>query len=252
MFDDLMARLSVAAGALLTVAAYGRTGNAQPPDPAVLERVSHHAQAFEDMARRASFTFDVVVQKLDGDGKVDETKKKRARMESDGKSAHQVVVQCTLDGKDTTAEEQEKVRKQEAAAARKKNEGDLDDAQWHTPFLASEQPKYVFDQVAVDPADASRVKIAFVPRHPGKYSVEGAAWVDAKAGTIVSAGVKLSQPPTFVDWVEFTAEFGAPTPLGPALSHVTFEGKGGFLFIRKHFRGQLTLGDYRLVPSAAR
>lgn len=48
------------------------------------------------MATRASFTFDVVVQKLDGDGKVDETKKKRARMESDGRSTHQVVVQCTL------------------------------------------------------------------------------------------------------------------------------------------------------------
>ena len=243
-----MLRPCAAAAAFLTVATCGGAAWAQPPDPVVLERISHHAQAFEDMARRASFTFDMVFQKLDGDGKVDETKKKRAHMESDGQTAHQVVVQCTLDGKDTTAEEQEKVQKHEAEAAKKKREGDLDDAKWHTPFLASEQPKYVFDQIAVDPANASRVKIAFTPRHPDKYSVEGAAWVDAAAGTIVSAGVKLSQPPSFVDWVHFTAEFGAPTAAGPALSRVTLEGKGGFLFIRKHFRGQMTLGDYRLPP----
>jgi len=107
MLRSFMHRSCIAVAALLSAVAYARAAGAQPPDPVVLERLSHNAQAFEDMARRASFTFELMVQKLDGDGKVDETKKKRARMESDGHAARQVVLQCTLDGKDTTAEEQE-------------------------------------------------------------------------------------------------------------------------------------------------
>jgi hypothetical protein len=236
-------------GALLFLVASGSTAAAQPPDPDLLVRISHHAQAFEDITKRASFTFDVVMEKLDGDGKVDETKKKHARIESDGKTEHQVVMSCTLDGKDTTTEEREKVRKQEAEAAKKRADKS-DDDELHMPFLPAEQPKYVFDQVAVDPQDPGRVKISFVPREPTKHTVEGTAWVDTATGNVVSAGVKLSKPPTFVDWVHFTAEFGASTPLGPALSHITFEGKGGFLFIRKHFRGELTLGDYHLAPAS--
>ncbi len=242
------AGLSLTVLAALTFAA--GVAAAQAPDPALLERVSHHAQAFEKVVKSASFAFEVEFQKLDGDGKVDETKHKQALMKSDGKTAHQVVLHCTVDGKDTTAEEQEKVRKQEAEEAGKKDDGDRNDEHWHTPFLASEQAKYVFDQVAVDPANPSRVKISFMPKQPDKYSVEGSAWVDATAGTVVSAGVKLSRPPTFVDWVHFTAEFGAPTPLGPAISHMTFEGKGGFLFIRKHFRGHMNLSDYRLASGS--
>jgi hypothetical protein len=65
---------------------------------------------------------------------------------------------------------------------------------------------------------------------------------------VISTGVKLSKPPTFVDWVHFTAEFSEKTPLGPALSHLTFEAKGGILFIRKHFRGEVTMKDYRIAP----
>jgi len=113
-----MHRGAAAAATTLWVGlALTRSASAQPPDPAVLERVSHHAQALEDIVKHASFTFDLFMQKLDGDGKVDETKKKHALIQSDGRTAHQVVLQCTLDGKDTTAEEQEKVAKQEADAA---------------------------------------------------------------------------------------------------------------------------------------
>lgn len=235
----------VASSLLLAAPLATRPAGAQPPDPAVLERVAHHAQAFEELVRKSSYTFDVTVQRLDGDGKVDETKRKHARWEYDGRTGHQVVLSCTKDGKDTTAEEQEKAREREADAAKKK-----DDDEWHVPFIASEQPKYVFDQVAVDPRNPARVKIAFRPKDPGEHSLEGAAWIDTDAGTVVSAGMRLVNPPTFVDWVHVTVEIAAPTPVGPAPSRLTFEGKGGFLIIHRHFKGELTLGDYRLAGSA--
>ena len=69
------------------------------------------------------------------------------------------------------------------------------------------------------------------------------------SGTILTAGAKLSKPPTFVDWIHFTVEFNAKTPLGPAMSKLGFEAKGGFLFlIRKHFRGEVKMTDYRITP----
>lgn len=61
-----------------------------------------------------------------------------------------------------------------------------------------------------------------------------------------TVGARLSKPPTFVDWAHFTVEFGAKTPLGPAMSRITFEAKEGFLFLfRHHIRGELRMSDYR-------
>ena len=98
----------------------------------------------------------------------------------------------------------------------------------------------------MDAADPTRVEIAFAPKKPSKHTIEGKAWVDSVRGTLISAGMKLSKPPTFVDWIHFTAEFGAPTSLGPTISRLMFEVKGGVLFIRKHIRGEIKMTDYRL------
>jgi hypothetical protein len=147
-----------------------------------------------------------------------------------------------------TAEEQEKARKGEAERTKKEKEHKKDDDDLALPFSSD---GYVYDQVSVDAADPTRVEISFMPKKPGKHSVEGKVWVDTTTGTILSAGAKLSKPPTFVDWVHFTVELGAKTPLGPAISRLTFEGKGGLLFIRKHFRGEVKMSDYRFAPPQA-
>jgi hypothetical protein len=236
--------------AAVLAASSGGAALAQPPDPALLARVAHHAQAFEDITKHASFTFESTLDKLDGDGKVDDEKRKKARIDMNGAIEHQTVYSSSENGKDTTAAERERIRKREADAAKEKKSGRVDE-DLHMPFLATEQSKYRFDQIAVDPANPTRVEIAFAPIRPDKGTLEGTAWVDATTGTVVSAGVKLSEPPSLVSWVHFTIEFGAPTPLGPAASRVTFEGEGGFLFIRKHFKGEMTLSDYRIPPAPA-
>ena len=43
-------------------------------------------------------------------------------------------------------------------------------------------------------------------------------------------------------------ELAEKTELGPAISRVTVDGKGGILFFHKHFRGEARLFDYRFVP----
>jgi hypothetical protein len=232
-----------AAGFALVVAS---PASAQPPDPALMERLTHHLDAIKEIGKRASLHLDLRTEELDGDGKVSSTETQTSRVEPGGDHPHETIEHATKDGKDTTAEAREKAKKDEEEAAKKK--GKDDDPKLTLPFEASSASVYSYDQVSTDAADPTRVEIAFSPRKPDKHTVEGKAWVDTTTGTILSAGVKMSKPPTFVDWVHFTVELGEKTALGPALSRMTFEVKGGILFFKKHLRGEIRMSDYHLAP----
>jgi len=213
--------------------------SAQPPEPALLARLAKQSEGFGALYKRATFKMQEVLDELDGDGKVASHKVAASHVVVQGDAHHEVVDRCTKDGADCTAKEQEEVREHES----KKD----DDEKLRSPFDATEQSRYLFDQKEVDPADPSRVKIAFTPKSSDKHTVEGAAWVDTNTGTVVSASVRMVKTPTFVDWVHVVVELGATTPLGPALSRMTIEGQGGFWFIiHKHFRVEITFSDYHL------
>jgi hypothetical protein len=214
--------------------------SAQPPDAGLLARLAKQSDGFGALYKRATFKMQEVLDELDGDGKVASHKVAGSHVVVQGDASHEIVDRCTKDGEDCAAKEQEEVREHEA---KKKD----DSEKLRSPFDAAEQPNYVFDQREVDKADASRVKIAFTPKSPDKHSVEGAAWVDTNTGAVISASVRMVKTPTFVDWVHVVVELGATTPLGPALSRMTIEGQGGFLFIiHKHFRVEITFSDYHL------
>lgn len=233
-----LAALVVVAALLLTSSA-----RAQPPDAALLARLAAHATAIEKMRTHASYALEGELDSLDSDGNVEGIKKMTARIVADGERSRLVVVKCTDDGKDTTDEARKRAKAGNDRTKEQRAKEHLE-----MPFEADVQPRYVFDQVAVDAADPSRVRIAFVPREPNEHTSEGSVWVDTKTATFLSAAFKLSKPGWFVDYVHLTLVFGADTPLGPAISKVTVDGKGGILFFRKHFRGEATLSDYRLLP----
>jgi hypothetical protein len=237
-------------GVALLVILLPRYARAQVPDPALLANLANHADAFAEVVDRASYRLDEVTEELDGDGNVTTRETTRAHVDPGGKGSRETVEASTRNGKDATAEKQERV--QDAAG----KSGDEDENELlscdklRMPFLRMEQPLYVFNLVGIDSADRSRVEISFTPRRPDEHTMEGAAWVDARSGTLISAGAKLSKPSGHIDWVHFTVEFGARTPLGPALSHVTFEAKGGLLFIHKHVRGEMIMSNYKLSPAS--
>jgi len=68
------------------------------------------------------------------------------------------------------------------------------------------------------------------------------------AARATTLSFKMSRTPIFVGYIHFTVEFGAQTSLGPAVSKVIVDGKGGILFFRKHFRATASLSDYRILP----
>jgi hypothetical protein len=217
--------------------------HAAPPAADLMSKLAVHAASFEAMRMRASYAIDGQLDHLDSDGKVDSTDHLEARVVADGKKADIVVMKFLEGNDDKTEDAQEKARERNAASEEEKEK-----RRTHMPFLASEQRRYVFDQVQSDPADPTHVRITFVPNVKDETVVEGSAWVDTKTGTVISAGFKMVKNGMFVDYVHVTVEFGAPTALGPAVSKVTLEGKGSFLFIKKRFRATATVSRYRIQP----
>jgi hypothetical protein len=218
---------------------------AEKPSPALLTRLAAHAAAFEAMRTQASYAVSGRLEELDGDGKADGVKEMRARVESDGAAITFVVLSYTEDGEDKTDEAKKKAKERaekkakDAEAAKKK--------ELKMPFLATEQPRYVFEIAERDKADASRLRVTFVPVDKDETTIEGSAWVDERAGTVLSAGFKLSRTSMWIDYMHIQVEFGAATSLGPAVSKVSMDGKGGILFLRKRFHAQATLSDWRIA-----
>ena len=228
----------------LSVVSLPRAAGAQTPDADLMKRLAVHASHFESMRTRASYAIEGHMENVDGDGNANSIKEVKAHIDADGTTAKVTVERYTEDGEDKTGDAREKARESDSEPAAEKEKTII-----RMPFLAAEQGRYLFDQVAVDGADPARIRIAFVPRVAAENAIEGSAWIDTRTATVLSAGFKISKTGTFVDYVHVTVEFGAPTALGPAVSRVTVEGKGGILFLRKRFRGAVTLSDYRISPA---
>jgi len=241
-FPSVHAVLALLAAASILTPGLAR---ADPPSPELMARLAATSATMDEVRKRASYTMEGHIDTLDGDGNVSSVETTRARVERDGGRTHLVIEKATKDGKDVTDEERKKAAREEGKHDEEKQKARID-----IPFLAAVQPKYVFDQVETDPKDPTRVRIAFTPKEPDEHSVEGSAWVDTRAGQFLSAGFKVSKPGFFVDYVHVTVEVGARTELGPAVSRITFDGKGGFLFIHKHFRGSEALSNYAIGPKS--
>jgi hypothetical protein len=231
-------------------AAGAAVASADAVPEALMSGLAGHAARVEEMKRRGAFTMTGQIEELDGDGKPTEKKEMVMRSTPTGVPMDRVikVVRYTEDGKDKTSDAQTR-----ATERRAKRLGDPDrqaeerKKELKLPFLASERERYVFRVVERDAAEPARVRIAFVPKVPAENAIKGSAWVDERTREVLSVGFSFSKNPTFVDHVEITITFGLPTELGRAPSQLAFDGRGGFLFIRKHYRGSVTLSEPSLA-----
>ena len=223
---------------------FPRAAHAAPPSPELLAKLADYATHFERQRTHASYAVEGRLDALDSDGKPEETKELWGRVDADGQEARLVVLRFVDDGKDKTADAIKEARESAEKSKKKKKEG----KELKMPIRAEEQSRYVFDLVETDAQDPARVRITFVPKEIADDTVEGSAWVNANSGAPISAGFKLSRTPFFVDYIHFQVEFGVKTSLGPAVSKVTVDGKGGIPLFRKHFRAIASLSDYTILP----
>lgn len=246
--------LAAAAFALFVVGAPTET-HADPVIPtaapaavadALLLGLAQQAARFEDMKRRGVFTLSGKMEEVDGDGHASDTKEILLRSTPTPVPMDRItsVIRYLDNGKDKTADAQK--RATERRAKRLKDPGEQAEARkkdLKLPFLASEQSRYVFTVAEHDAAQPRRVRIAFVPKIPAEDALKGSAWVDEVDREVLSVGFSLSKNPTFVDHIVITIVFDLPTALGRAPSKLSFDARGGFLFLRKHYRGVATLSD---------
>lgn len=206
----------------------------------VLAGLANHAASFEQMKLRGAYTFDGKIEELDGSGNPSDTKEIQMKVVPRRESPVPLVdvIRYLENGTDKTSEAREK------AAKRKPKK---DKKEMHLPFLASEQPRYVFSLAERDPQHPSRIRVSFVPKEPAEDAFKGSAWVDTTTNNVLSVGFSLSKNPTFVDHVDVQITFGLSTAMGRAPSEISFDGRGGFLFVHKHYRGKATITNARLA-----
>lgn len=216
---------------------------ATTPVPAqLMTGLAAHAQKFEDMKKRGGFLFSGKLEEIEKDGKVGDTKEIVVRYtpRPDPPSPITEVIKYLENGADKTDEAKKKAEERKAKPKKKDRDKDI-----HLPFLASEQARYTFG-LAEKTADG-RARIVFRPLEPAEDAIKGSAWVDEKSGEVLSMGFSFSKNPMFIDHVEIQIVFGMATPLGRAPSQIAFDGKGGLLVIRKHYRGQATFSEPKVA-----
>jgi hypothetical protein len=218
--------------------------------PELMVGLAQHAARFEEMKRRGAFTMTGRIEEVDGDGRASDTKEITLRSTPTAAPMDRItkVFQYTENGEDKTVDAQKRATERRAKRLKDpEKQADERKRDLKLPFLASEQARYVFSVVERDVAQPSRVRVAFTPHTPAENAIRGSAWVDEKEREVLSVGFSLSKNPTFVDHVDITIVFGLPTELGRAPSKLSFDGRGGFLFIRKHYRGTATLSQPALA-----
>lgn len=204
---------------------------------ATLDKLEQHAAQFEKMKRRASYTLTGKMERVDGSGNVAETREMTVKV--NGMAAE--VVRYVEDGLDKTADERAK-----RGGNGRMSTGKV--ARLRLPFLATERPRYTFRIKEVDAKYPDRVLIEFQPKNVADDTAYGTAWVDTRAGEVLTIRFSPTKKPKFVDDIDIAIHFDSQTTLGRAPSKVTFEASGGFLFIRKRYRGIATISNPTIAP----
>jgi len=206
----------------------------------LLAKLAETSARFEAMMKKASFTVAGRMGDVSSDGSLEAAKEARLRVTMRGDTANVEILEYVEDGTDKTAE----AKRKQADKAKESRKPRKADEEVHMPFLDTEQSKYDFRVGEVDAHDPSRVCIYFHAKTRAENLMNGSAWVDTRTGDILTTSVTASKTPAFVDYLRMQFEFGERTSMGPAVSKLAFEGAGGFLFIRKHFRGSATVASY--------
>ena len=210
------------------------------PSHALLTKLGQYALRFEQMEKRGSFLLEAQMDELDANGKIDARKELVVRSTATPHERVTEILRYFEDGTDKT----EEARKKAAVRARSK---DPKNKRVLLPFLPREQGRYSFRMTARNPRLPGRVRVSFRPLAPDDTTWAGSAWVDETTGDVLSLGFSPSETPLFIERVVIQVQFEHQTALGRAPSSLTFEARGGLLFIKKHYTGSAQLLDPRIA-----
>jgi len=228
-------RCIVGAWVLLAFLSAGFCAAAEPPDD-LLKKLAEHDARMDRIDKEGSFAIEAKSEELKLGGEVKHTLEIWMRVTHQGGKRVQLLVKALKDGKDVTEE-------------RRKRDDPLGDSKRTeiSPFPANVQAQYAFKSLGPEKSDASLLRIHFEPK--GTYTEDlliGEAVVDPRAGEVVRISSRPSDYPSNLDRLNVDIQYDQKTVLGRALSRISREGEGGFLFIKNRFRDAITYSDYDL------
>ena len=215
-------------GVLLTVIlSVALSAEPKEPPAELMARLAAHNDGMEKLIDTWVMVIETHGSEDDSDGKPLHKSQSVARAVNEKGVRHTKVVSATKDGKDDLERAQKEATEQ-----------DEKDDRHPSPFISKMQPKYRFTELGQTPEGLLR--IGFAPKSgPSSDYLEGDAVVDAQAGQLVKMRCRLSKNPAFVDKLDMTMDFDATVDGKRALSQMTFDGSGGFLFYKR--RGSAVL-----------
>jgi|GEM_PF-386979 len=212
-------------------------------------KVSQKIQELEKDGRVKSETDVDVAFSLDGAGKI----------KTD-------VVKASKDGKDITAEQRKKTdeaakkqAKEDAKKAAKKDAAGESDEHSHsfslddTPFNPERQNDVRVTETArgeaLDGTRCACFEFSYPEKRPagakGKpATIKGTAWIEESSGRPVKLEYVSDPLPKHVKSMSTTLRYGTDANDSWVVKEMIFEARGGFLFIAKAIRGDISLGDY--------
>ncbi len=90
---------------------------------------------------------------------------------------------------------------------------------------------------------------SFEHLHEKDRKTFGSAWLGDNSGAPKLVAISMDPLPTFVHHLEAKLYYSFDTEEGWYMKKMTFEGRGGFLFIRKNIRSTITFSDYVRMQS---
>ncbi len=210
-----------------------------PPDlETLLEGIADQSDALIQAFEIGAFRVRTRVRQFDSDGEVKLDRRALDVIEQvEGKPVARLV-EATENGEDVL----EKLKAERAERrAKAKKKADADDgskkrSDFPNPFRSSVSNDYHFE---IRPPSAKRpdlLRIAFRPKgKPKKELFVGMAVVDPVKRTMIRLSARPSKFPLGLDEMMLTVTFDEVEGR-PVIRRIDGEGKGGLLFIKKHFK----------------
>jgi hypothetical protein len=115
------------------------------------------------------------------------------------------------------------------------------------PFTRPAEPDaYRYSLEGEDVLDGRRVfRVRFEPAGTDEHKLRGVVWADAKTAEPLRFDGIVCRPKMFVDSVRYITEYGPSENDAQQIRLIRVEGAGGFAVVRRRFRVDIAMSDYR-------
>jgi hypothetical protein len=157
-------------------------------------------------------------------------------------------VKVIKDGEDITEEEIAKEEKRRAEGDG--DESESDEMEGYSPFESDSQERVVIYRTGTEEVlDGRRTVIfEFAERTEDDEEYIGKAWLEVDTGVPVKIEHTVDPLPKRVKRMVTTMDYEYFPPDSLVVARVYVEATGGILFIKKHFRMNMTFSDYWRLP----